>query len=67
MTKKFTELIKFPCTFVANNSTKVANDISQIKTKSNYKLITLNINDPYVSIPIRDILLITEERLISVT
>jgi hypothetical protein len=36
-TKKITELIKLPYMFVASNSMKVANDITQTKIKSNHK------------------------------
>jgi hypothetical protein len=60
MTEKITELIQLQYTFVASNSTKVANDISQIKIKSNYKLVIFDIKNLYVNIPIRDMLLITE-------
>jgi len=33
----------------------VANDLSQIKIKNNYKLVTFNIKDPRVNIPVKNI------------
>jgi hypothetical protein len=62
--KKIRELVKLQYTFVASNPTKVANDLTQIKMKNNHRLIiTLDIKDLYVNIPIKDILFITEDRL----
>ena len=57
------ELVKLPYTFIASNSTKVANDLTQIKMENNHRLITLDIKDLYINIPIKDILFITEDRL----
>jgi len=49
------ELVKLPYTFIASILTKVANDLTQIKMKNNHKLITLDIKDLYINIPIKDI------------
>jgi hypothetical protein len=42
---------------------KVANDLTYIKMKNNHKLITLEVKDLFINIPIKDIPFITEERL----
>lgn len=50
--KKITELIKLPYLFVASNSMKVANDLTQTKLRITTKLITFDIKDLYVNISI---------------
>jgi hypothetical protein len=60
-------LVKLLYTSVASNLTKAvndkANDLTWIRMKNIHRLITLDIKDLYVDIPIKDILLITEDRL----
>jgi hypothetical protein len=54
--KKIGDLIKLPNGFVTNYSTQIANDLTKITMKGNYKLITCDSKDLYVNLPIQETL-----------
>jgi hypothetical protein len=50
--------------YITSNSTNLANDLIKLKIDSHHKLITLDIKDLYVNIPIRETIDITKAQLL---
>jgi hypothetical protein len=48
---------------MSRNSTQLDNDLHNIKLQETYKLITVDIKDLYVNIPIQEVIQITESLL----
>jgi len=46
------------------NSTNLAIDLANLKISENHKLITYDIKDPYINIPIKETLTITKSMLL---
>ena len=59
--KKLTELIRLPNTLTAYNSTKIAQDLTNININTNYKIITTSdIKDLYVNLPTKGMIQLTK-------
>jgi hypothetical protein len=50
--------------FIVKNSTTLANNLTKLKVNDNHKMITLDIKDLYVNIPIKETLDITKDILL---
>jgi len=60
LNKKLQKLICLPNTYTIKNSLELATDLNNIQINENNKIITLDIKDLYVTLPTKNILLITE-------
>jgi hypothetical protein len=54
LNKKLQQLINLPNTCTVKNSHEVALDLHNTRTNENHKLITLDIKDLYVNLPVQD-------------
>jgi hypothetical protein len=57
------ETLQLPNRFTSHNSTQLANDLHKFKLKEIYRMVTFDIKDLYVNLPIQEILHITESLL----
>ena len=56
LNKKLQSLTNLPNTYTTKNSQEVAQEMHNIQIDRNYKLITLDIKDLYVNLPIQSIM-----------
>jgi len=56
LNKKLQSLTNLPNTYTTKNSQEVAQELHNIQIDGNYKLITLDIKDLYVNLPIQSII-----------
>jgi hypothetical protein len=60
LNKKLQQLVNLPNTYATKNSHEVALDLHNIRTNENHKLITLDIKDLYVNLPVQGIIQTTK-------
>jgi hypothetical protein len=60
LNKKLQNLTNLPNSFIAKNSQEVAHDLRNIQIRDNNRLLSLDIKDLYVNLPIKNILYTTE-------
>jgi hypothetical protein len=60
LTKKLQTLINLPNTYITKNSKEVAQELSNIQIKDHHRIISLDIKDLYVNLPIKNVLWITK-------
>ena len=56
LNRKLQSLINLPNTYITENSHEVAQELSNIQINENHRIITLDIKDLYVNLPIQNIL-----------
>jgi hypothetical protein len=57
--RELSELIELPYTFSTMNSRQVTQEMATIQVNNSHKMITLDVKDLYVNLPMQDILKIT--------
>ena len=60
LNKNLNQLIQLPYTHATRNSNEVAQDLHSIQINNQHKIITLDIKDLYVNLPIQSIINITK-------
>jgi len=64
LSKKLDSLMPLPNTYMTKNSTEIAEEIVNMKIDKNLKLMTLDIKDLYVNLPIQEVLQVTKRWLL---
>jgi hypothetical protein len=60
LNKKLLDLIQLPNTYNVSNSVELAQQLTQIRGKKQYRMIAMDIKDLYVNIPIHEVIHITK-------